>query len=69
MMSGCRARQRPSFIYHFAFIINKSVMSTFAMSDLIVSVSGIRGIVGQSLTPEAACRFAAALGGVVWGAE
>jgi phosphomannomutase len=32
------------------------------MSELIVSVSGIRGIVGVSLTPEAACRFAAALG-------
>jgi len=31
-------------------------------SDLIVSVSGIRGIVGQSLTPEVTCRFAAALG-------
>lgn len=31
-------------------------------SDLIVSVSGIRGIVGESLTPEAACRFASALG-------
>ena len=30
--------------------------------ELIVSVSGIRGIVGGSLTPEAACRFAAALG-------
>jgi phosphomannomutase len=29
---------------------------------LIVSVSGIRGIVGQSLTAEAALRFAAALG-------
>lgn len=32
------------------------------MSDLIVSVSGIRGVIGESLTPEAACRFAAALG-------
>lgn len=32
------------------------------MSELIVSVSGIRGIVGDSLTPEAASRFAAALG-------
>lgn len=31
-------------------------------ADLIVSVSGIRGIVGQSLTPDTACRFAAALG-------
>ena len=30
--------------------------------NLIVSVSGIRGIVGESLTPEDACRFAAALG-------
>jgi phosphomannomutase len=30
--------------------------------DLIVSVSGIRGIVGQGLTPEAALAFAAALG-------
>src|SRR5207253_4377254 len=29
--------------------------------ELIVSVSGIRGIVGQSLTPEAALAFAAAL--------
>ena len=31
-------------------------------TELIVGVSGIRGIVGDSLTPEAACRFAAALG-------
>ena len=29
---------------------------------LIVSVSGIRGVVGQGLTPEAATAFAAALG-------
>lgn len=33
-----------------------------AASELIVSVSGIRGIIGQSLTPEAATAFAAALG-------
>jgi phosphomannomutase len=33
-----------------------------AASELIVSVSGIRGIVGESLTPEAALAFAAALG-------
>jgi phosphomannomutase len=32
-------------------------------SNLIVSVSGIRGIVGQGLTPQAALAFAAALGG------
>jgi phosphomannomutase len=31
-------------------------------SELIVSVSGIRGVVGDSLAPEAASRFAAALG-------
>jgi phosphomannomutase len=31
-------------------------------TDLIVSVSGIRGIVGRGLTPEAAVAFAAALG-------
>src|SRR5580704_2727272 len=31
-------------------------------ADLIVSVSGIRGIVGKSLTPQAATSFAAALG-------
>src|SRR5882724_11375825 len=31
-------------------------------SDLIVSVSGIRGIVGQGLTPGPALAFAAALG-------
>jgi phosphomannomutase len=30
--------------------------------DLIVSVSGVRGIVGQSLTPEVALRFALAYG-------
>ena len=32
------------------------------MPELIVSVSGIRGLVGSSLTPEIACRFAGALG-------
>src|SRR5262245_34680408 len=37
-------------------------MSTSVPSDLIVSVSGIRGIIGQSLTPDIACRFASALG-------
>ena len=37
-------------------------MSASAPADLIVSVSGIRGIIGQSLTPDAACRFGAALG-------
>jgi phosphomannomutase len=37
-------------------------MSQSANSDLIVSVSGIRGIVGQSLTPDQACLFGAALG-------
>lgn len=30
------------------------------MSELIVSVSGVRGVVGESLTPEVALRFAAA---------
>jgi phosphomannomutase len=30
------------------------------MSELIISVSGLRGIVGQSLTPEVAVRYAAA---------
>jgi phosphomannomutase len=34
-----------------------------AEQGLIVSVSGIRGIVGQSLTPAAALAFASALGG------
>ncbi|AWM37746.1 Phosphomannomutase/phosphoglucomutase [Gemmata obscuriglobus] len=36
-------------------------------SDLIVSVSGIRGIVGAGLTAEAATRFAAAYGSTVAG--
>jgi phosphomannomutase len=36
-------------------------------SGLIVSVSGIRGIVGRSLTPEIAASFAAALGTVADG--
>ena len=31
-------------------------------SELIVSVSGIRGVIGDSLTPEAVSRFGAALG-------
>jgi phosphomannomutase len=42
-------------------------MSTPAAPDLIVSVSGIRGIIGQSLTPDAACRFGAALGSYLKG--
>jgi phosphomannomutase len=36
-------------------------------SELIVSVSGIRGIVGEGLTAEAAARFAAAYGAFVNG--
>ena len=36
-------------------------------SDLIVSVSGIRGIVGAGLTPEAVARFAAAYGSTIAG--
>src|SRR5436305_1511552 len=36
-------------------------------SGLIVSVSGIRGVIGQGLTPEAALAFAAALGSHVRG--
>ena len=38
-----------------------------APSDLIVSVSGIRGIVGQGLTAETVSRFAAAYGAFVEG--
>src|SRR5438876_2114657 len=38
-----------------------------ASNDLIVSVSGIRGIVGQGLTAEAVARFAAAYGSLVEG--
>ncbi len=38
-----------------------------AASELIVSVSGIRGVVGSSLTPEAATRFAGALGAYLKG--
>ena len=30
------------------------------MSELIISVSGLRGIVGQTLTPDIACRYVAA---------
>ena len=30
------------------------------MSQLIISVSGLRGIIGQTLTPEIACRYVAA---------
>ena len=30
------------------------------MSELIISVSGLRGIVGETLTPEVATRFVAA---------
>jgi phosphomannomutase len=39
------------------------------MSELIVSVSGIRGIVGDSLTPEAAVRFGCAFGTYVRGGK
>ena len=30
------------------------------MSELIISVSGLRGVVGRSLTPDAACRYVSA---------
>ena len=39
-----------------------SFMSQAIPTDLIVSVSGIRGIVGKGLTPQATTSFAAALG-------
>lgn len=35
------------------------------MSELIVSVSGVRGVVGASLTPELVVRFAAAFGHLI----
>src|SRR6185312_10859811 len=38
-------------------------------SDLIVSVSGIRGIVGRGLTAETAARFAASYGSFVQGGK
>jgi phosphomannomutase len=38
-----------------------------ASRELIVSVSGIRGIVGQGLTPEAAAKFGSALGAYLKG--
>src|SRR5579884_1071227 len=40
-----------------------------AETDLIVSVSGIRGIVGKALTPAAALAFASALGGHTGGGK
>ena len=33
------------------------------MSDLIISVSGLRGIVGETLTPDVAIRFVTAYAG------
>jgi phosphomannomutase len=42
-------------------------MVSMSHEELIVSVSGIRGIIGRSLTPEAATRFACALGTSVKG--
>ncbi len=38
-------------------------------SELIVSVSGIRGVIGEGLTPEPAARFAAALGTYLHGGK
>lgn len=38
-----------------------------AGDGVIVSVSGIRGIIGKGLTPELACRFAGALGAYLGG--
>jgi len=35
------------------------------MSELIISVSGLRGIVGETLTPEVAIRYACAFAGVL----
>jgi len=42
--------------------IRPSVLSipSFALSSLIISVSGLRGVIGESLTPLVAIRFAAA---------
>jgi phosphomannomutase len=37
-------------------------MSSSEMNDLMISISGVRGIVGRSLTPELLVRFGAAFG-------
>ncbi|MBU1076856.1 MAG: phosphoglucosamine mutase, partial [Spirochaetes bacterium] len=37
------------------------------MSSLIVSISGIRGIIGENLTPDIAVRFACAFGSFIKG--
>src|SRR5690349_14075941 len=42
-------------------------MSTPAPSDLIASVSGIRGIIERPLPPDGVCRFGPALGTYVTG--
>jgi phosphomannomutase len=46
-------------------VLGQEIMT--AENELIVSVSGIRGIIGKGLTPEAAMAFAAALGTEVRG--
>lgn len=38
---------------------------TAVTDELIISVSGLRGIVGRSLTPDVACRYAAAFAGLL----
>src|SRR5436853_161632 len=38
----------------------RGIRDTRRMSEPIISVSGLRGIVGESLTPEVACRFVGA---------
>jgi phosphomannomutase len=53
-----RANLRETINRHLPLLWKSTMAST---STLIVSVSGIRGIVGESLTPAAALAFAAAL--------
>ena len=49
--------------------LNQALPADPKQSRLMIGISGVRGIVGESLTPLVACRFAGAFGSLLGGGE
>jgi phosphomannomutase len=56
----CRKQPVPTIIGAVFLVFTRFRLLIFVAGDLIISVSGLRGVVGETLTSDVACRYAAA---------
>jgi phosphomannomutase len=60
-----RSASRSGRLEDWAGDKSPAILESTTVSELIISVSGLRGIVGESLTPEVAIRYACAFAGLL----